>query len=112
MAKGPTWFKMHESYLHTFSCMSDDSVGKALKYALVYIGSGEEPDDLDPMARIAFNMMKQSIKEAWFDYFAKSDAGQKGAAARKEKENERFFQGIIGTTDDNSRSRSNPDLFS
>lgn len=98
MSNGPRWCKLHVGHKHLFDALPDEIVGRAIKYTLANLDTGEEPEMLDTLTQAAYNMMKISIREASMRYDVAVESGRNGAAARKEKENERLAQRNSGQT--------------
>lgn len=82
MGKRATWFKIYLSQRGVIKSISSDAVGDALKAALDFFFDGTEPQDLNPLARIVFNVFSESIAEAVADYNAAVEGGRKSAQKR------------------------------
>lgn len=84
-----TWFRMYGSNLHVFEALSDEAVGKSVKYALRYFVLDEAPPDtLDPLTMIGFSVLRGAADEAITDYEVAVENGRKGPAAKEAKKAE------------------------
>lgn len=61
--------------------MADDVAGRAVKAALCYFDSHEDPS-LDPVARVVFDVLKSNVDEADRDYKARSDRNTQNINSR------------------------------
>lgn len=83
----PAWFKLFYGQRTVFEAVDDAAVGRAVKAALSYLESGEQPK-LDPLASVVFASLCRDVEAAWGDYRLKSDAGTKGNKGRWGKASE------------------------
>ena len=84
MAKGPTWFKLYvDSLACLFDAVPDEEVGRAMKLALAYFKTGEEPFLETPLTDACFRVLKSAIDESRYDYAQKVEAGKASAEKRK-----------------------------
>lgn len=80
------WFKLYANTRHVFDSLSDEAVGQAVKYALHYFVTGEEPPDtMGPITRIGFDVLRSAADEAIADYEEAVANGSKGPVAKAAK---------------------------
>ena len=72
-----SWFKIFLHQQALIDAVPDECAGKALKAAMSYFRTGQEPD-LAPLEKAVFSSFKQYIDESVQDYIKFSEAGQKG----------------------------------
>ena len=82
MVKGPEWFKMYFNISMLLEDMEDAEIGRAFRWAIIYGETGQETNDLNPLERHAYKVMRRSIREAYFDYAKKAEAGRQSAEKR------------------------------
>lgn len=84
--KRPKWFRFYLASKSTLDQLPDEDLGKAVKSALSYFGDKTVPE-LDGLALIAFNILREYADEAFDGYAASVAAGHKGADAKKDRSN-------------------------
>ena len=72
-----SWFKIFLHQQALIDAVPDECAGKAIKAAMSYFRTGQEPD-LAPLEKAVFSSFKQYIDESVQDYIKFSEAGQKG----------------------------------
>lgn len=77
----PTWFKLFEGQLSVLDAVTDEAAGRAIKAALRYMISGEEPV-LDPLASVVYASLRRDVDEAREAYNRSSSAGKAGNEKR------------------------------
>ena len=80
--KRPTWFKIFLHQKAMIDSVDDATAGKALKAAMQYFETLEEPENMPQSAFIIFSTIKQYIYESFEDYEKKVEGGKTGAARR------------------------------
>lgn len=63
-----SWFKMFVSLRPVIDSAPDDVAGRALKAALGYFDTGNEPTGLDPFTNTLFSAIRPSVDDAVADY--------------------------------------------
>lgn len=63
--KKPDWIRMRVMDAETLKSLPNEVVGRAYKYALQYWNDCIEPDDLTPQVKVAFDIFKAAIDEAY-----------------------------------------------
>lgn len=82
------WFKMYSAWNSMIQAADDKELARAIKLALNMFATGEIPSmDLNNAERMLFQTFKNSIEEAYIAYDEASEAGKRGAEARKAKRN-------------------------
>ena len=69
--------------------LDNDSLGAIMRALIRYAREGEEPVDLDPMAKVIFAMLREKIDFDALKYQKKSEAGAKSGGRPKAEESRR-----------------------
>ena len=80
--KRATWFKIFIHQKVMIMSADDKEVGKALKAAMQYFDTREEPGWMPKEAAMIFADIRQYIDEAFDDYDMKVQSGRMGAQRR------------------------------
>ena len=74
--KHPTWFKLKTDAIDFISAVDAGTLQQALIYALIYLESGQLPDEdlLSPMERMAFAYFRPAVAESWTAYEKRMNA--------------------------------------
>lgn len=78
----PSWFKLFLHNKPILAAAPDEAVGVAIKAAMEYFESGEEPT-LDPFAAMIFSALKGGVDESIADYQKSVEAGKRGGRPPK-----------------------------
>ena len=81
----PEWFKMRARHEVLFNEIEPAAIGKAMKMALHYANTGEEPNETlleDLQTRIVFNTIRSDIDDSFDDYANAVETGRQAALKR------------------------------
>jgi hypothetical protein len=88
MAEGKKSFLLYADVNHTVKHLTEEQAGQLFKHILAYVND-EQPDTPDPIIKIAFEPIKQSLKRDLKKYETirekRARAGRASAEARQEK---------------------------
>ena len=73
----PTWFKLKVERRHLIRQVQPEVAVNVLLACFDFLESGEMPDDLEPLEKIAFSAFLPDIEEAWLRYEQRVNARSK-----------------------------------
>lgn len=76
--KHPNWFKMKIERRELIRQLAPETAVNVLLACLEYLETGEKPNDLSPIANIAFATFIPDMEEAWSRYLQRVSIGAKG----------------------------------
>ena len=79
--KHPSWFKMKIERRQLIKQLPTETAVNVLLACYDYLETGEIPESLQPMERIAFSAFFPDMEEAWQRYEQRINARNKGASA-------------------------------
>ncbi len=79
-------FMVYHSDGKNLEMLDNDSLGAIMRALIRYAREGEEPVDLDPMAKVIFAMLREKIDFDAAKYQKKSEAGSKSGGRPKSEE--------------------------
>lgn len=87
------WFRIYTNNTAALKTIDSAKLGDALKAAMDYFDSngqqaGIEAGISDPITLLAFRLLKQGADDSIQEHRARIEDGKKGAAAKREKENQ------------------------
>lgn len=82
MGASVTWFKMFLNFAPLIKAIPSQNVGDGVKAAMDYFKNGREAENLDDMTRAIYEMLKDSIDQAYADCAETSEMKRKAAQAR------------------------------
>ena len=77
----PSWFKIFLHQKSVIDSVPNENVGAALKAALHYFETGENPQ-IDPLSSVVFSTFKQYIDESFSDFQAISEKNRQNVQKR------------------------------
>ena len=78
--KHPSWFKMKIERRQLIKQLPTEAAVNVLLACYDYLETGEIPESLQPMERIAFSAFFPDMEEAWQRYEQRINARSKGAS--------------------------------